>query len=715
MSLDPAQTYRVRDLEIARGDLKIYFTDGTLSFFTPVGGRRIAAFFTTEGADVGDAEVILMPVERSERQSLAHFAKTPNLDEHFSSALFFFTDETSSEVMRAIEREPLHPEPDVAQSLQEHSSSIGRNVAGQLEVPLVEALLDKHSAADGIFYGVIAGRTLGVFDVTYDPTQPEPNYTGRVGPGPGDTFQLWTDFRPRRAPQYHPPPAEVSRYEIDATIHPDLSLDCSVAFDVKSSSRNGRVLAFDLSPHFRIASATVDGKPAEVLQRSSPRLEQVGGSNTFLLVTPAPLAPDVYHHVTVAYAGSNIHKIDAGDYFVDDRTTWYPVKEPTSAEFDLTFHLPERLQLVSTGELLSESTRNGIRTIHRRTLSAVPLAGFNLGEFDTRTEHHGLYSIEVDAPVLAQSLHISDPTILRQTDRILQAYQREWTPLPCHSLAISPIAGTFGQGFPGLIYLSSTAYVKEENRSAAFRNRRSDDFFSELLLPHEIAHQWWGNLVRQADYRAGWIPEAMANDAALQYIAQVNGAAARDEILESYRHDLELERDGQTVESAGPVSFGERLINNYGFLTWQIILYEKGAWILHMLRERLGDDKFRQMQLELLREYSTQPLTNEEFRQVASQFLPPSAPDRKLEDFFDTWVYGTGVPALAAKSGGRSLTIDVSNVQDDFMVAMPLHCQGLPLRWVKLNAGSNRVMIPPGAASCQLPSKQEMLYISPKK
>ncbi|MBV8070544.1 MAG: hypothetical protein JO270_11600, partial [Acidobacteriaceae bacterium] len=76
MSIDPAQTYRVRDLELTRGDIKIYLTEGVLSFATAVDGRCVAAIFTTHGVEGGDAEVLLLPNRSTERASLAAFAKT---------------------------------------------------------------------------------------------------------------------------------------------------------------------------------------------------------------------------------------------------------------------------------------------------------------------------------------------------------------------------------------------------------------------------------------------------------------------------------------------------------------------------------------------------------------------------------------------------------------------------------------------------------------
>ncbi|MBV8866312.1 MAG: hypothetical protein JO210_13045, partial [Acidobacteriaceae bacterium] len=254
------------------------------------------------------------------------------------------------------------------------------------------------------------------------------------------------------------------------------------------------------------------------------------------------------------------------------------------------------------------------------------------------------------------------------------------------------------------------SFVKEQNRSAWLRGSRSDAFFSELLLPHEIAHQWWDNIVRPAGYRADWITEAMANDSALQHIQRIRGSEARDDILESYRQDLTKEKDGKPVESAGPLSFGERLSDTYGPDTWHIILYEKGSWVMHMLRERLGSENFRQMQLRLLSEYSKRPLSNEDLRQLASNFVPAGQPDKTLASFFDTWVYGTGIPKLSLHVSGRNGSLTLSGVDDDFIAEVPLRCKGIPIYWVRAGAGSNPFQLPPIASSCELPSPRDFLY-----
>ncbi len=712
ISLDQAQTYRVRDLEISRGDIKLFLNEGVLSFFTPVNGRKLAAFFTVEGSEGGDAEVIVMPPLRSERASLASFTKSPNLDEHFRSALFFFTDETERQILDELNRTGLREAPELAAGLRPRADSIARDIATQIEVPLAQALLDNHQLSRGFFFGLIASQGSGAFDVIYDPTQREPVSLGRVSAAAGNHFQLWTNFRSRRAPQFVEPQPGIHNYRLDVNILPNLLLEAAANFDFQTGAEDGRVIALSLSPRLKVSNAKVDGQPVEVFQRPSGRLAEFGSTETFLLSSVNPFAPGVRHQIELHYAGTMIRRTAEGEYFVDDRSSWYPVSEPTLASFDMTFHCPEHLRLVSTGELVNEGVESGIRTVHRITPVAAALAGFNLGEYSIRREQRRSYTIDLYSTNTVLAALTADPTLLSHTADILDEYTKRWQPLPIHSLAVSPISGYFGQGFPGLIYLSSVSYEREGSRAAALRSSRSDAFFSQLLLPHEIAHQWWGNIVRQADYRSGWITEAMANESALEYIERKNGAAARDDILQSYREDLGRDQDGKTVESAGPLDFGDRLIDTHGLATWHVVLYEKGSWILHMLRKRLGEANYAAMQLRLLRDYASRPLSNDDLRQLVSAFVPASQPDRSLTAFFDTWVYGTGIPTLALHGRGRSFDLELSGVDNDFLADIPLRCKGAPVHWVRAGSGSNIVELPNASANCELPSPHDFLYFS---
>lgn len=709
-TLDSAQTYRVRDLQLSRGDIRLYLTDGVLSLVTPVAGRTFAAVFTTVGSDTGDAEVLVLPPQRSERASLAAFTNSPNLDEHVTSALLLFSDDTASELLAQIAKGSLRKAPEMAAKFGPTVNPAVQQVTSEIDVDLVESLLDNHAPSDGFFYALLIGRTLGSFDVLYKPTDFEPVSVGRLGTTADgqSNFQLWASFRPRRSPPFVPPPVRIAGYRIDTTIRPDLSMTATARFQFNSVPTDGRVLSFAMSDKLKVLSAAIDGNPAEVFQRNSLRAAELKSTGIFLLVSPAPLAPGQPHSIEISYQGSVIRETGEAIYFVDDRNTWYPLSGTILSNFDLTFRCPEHLRVVSTGEPVSEEVADGQRMVHRKTQIPEHLAGFNLGEYEVAADPQARYRVEC----FSESAHpLEDPLkILHQTEDILDDYTRRWIPLPIHSVAVSPVPGYFGQGFPGLIYLSNLSYLRAEDRPAQLRNPRLDTFFSEMLLPHEIAHQWWGNLVSPADYRASWLMEAMADYSALQFVEREKGAAARDTVLQQYRDDLLHHEKGKPIEAAGPVDFGPRLLDNNGFLAWHLIVYEKGAWIVHMLRERLGDAAFTRMEMRLLQQFSTQPLNNEDFRKLLNDFVPAGQPDRNLSVFFDAWVYGTGIPKMTLERGNLQL----SGVDEDFSVDVPLRCHSSAgkerIQWVRATSGSNPLDLPTGTA-CELPPLSQFLYV----
>jgi aminopeptidase N len=250
------------------------------------------------------------------------------------------------------------------------------------------------------------------------------------------------------------------------------------------------------------------------------------------------------------------------------------------------------------------------------------------------------------------------------------------------AVTVSPIPGNFGQGFPGLVYLSTISYLPEKDRPAAVQTSKLNIFYSELLLAHEAAHQWWGNLVTSATYRDEWLLEALANYTALMLVERKRGSRVLESILDEYRAELLRETGDpkQPIEAAGPITWGARLRGSEGLDPWRVITYCKGSWILHMLRRRLGDGPFLSMLAELRRKYEYNTITTEAFRALASRYTAKDDPDRTLEGFFDAWVYGTGIPVLetVVRTRGKppayevAVTVKQSGVPDDFVVELPV-------------------------------------------
>jgi aminopeptidase N len=191
--------------------------------------------------------------------------------------------------------------------------------------------------------------------------------------------------------------------------------------------------------------------------------------------------------------------------------------------------------------------------------------------------------------------------------------------------------------------------------------------------------------------------ESLANYSALMFLESRMGPHAIERAL-NYYHDLLLLKgaDGTIAEERGPVVEGRRLESADAPIAADAVLYGKGTWIIHMLRRRLGDAAFVKMLAEARRRYEFKTMTTEEFRELCSEFLPKGSADPKLVEFFDQWVYDTGMPTLKltySVSGRRlSGTITQSDAPDDFTVLVPVEIRvgnGKPIvRQVRTSNGS---------------------------
>ncbi|MEO7649894.1 MAG: M1 family aminopeptidase, partial [Bryobacteraceae bacterium] len=639
--LDPAQCYRVRELTLTKEDARIYLTDGYLIFGKAIDGAHVSAVFVTD-VDGGDAELLVFPPTKSERQSLASFSGAPNLNEHFRSAAFLFTDATFQSLNEQIQASPSsRKSPEMGLLLAPQWDPVLRNLSLSFESRLIlDLLTTPRREAEGIFFAAFTGMKLGKFDLVYDPRAEEQITIGQTVFRDNKVFfDVWTAFEARSFRQRSRALAKadftLSNYRIDATITPpDLRLQVTTKITVKAGEQAASIIPLEISKQMRVTAASVDGRAAEVFEREALRSNLIlsGGNQLFLLIPAEPLAPGREYDLEIRHEGAVI--ADAGNrvYLLQARSNWYPARGRQRAQFDLTFHYPKDLDLVASGDVVSDTATGESRTTRWRTPTAIRVAGFNLGVYDRVKLTRGGLTVEVCAnrsveralevkprePVMVQQPQFPVPGRRGQPPQVfntpieaipppspaarlnllaseiasaLEFMASRFGPPPLRTLTVSPVPAMFGQGFPGLIYLSTLSYLGPKDRPIAALRESSQTFFGELLHAHETAHQWWGNLVTSARYQDDWLMESLANYSALLYLEKRKGVKALDTVLDEYRANL-LARNpnGQTLESAGPIALGTRLQSSQNPGAWRAIVYEKGSWILHMLRRRMGDE-----------------------------------------------------------------------------------------------------------------------------
>jgi hypothetical protein len=720
-ALDPTECYRVRDLSFRKDDISIYFTDGYLIFSKPAGGQRVSAVFTTN-VEGGDGEVILLPPTRGERESLASYTHSPNLDEHVAAAMMIFTNGAGTALRDRIEKEGLGKKvPEMGALLADKWSPVAANIREGFEMRIVDDLLSPDPSASGFVLFGLAGRERGNFDVLYDPRAREQIVAGQFAEH-HQKYNIWTSFMAKGvrtgAVKRFDPGFSIRHFAIDATLDANLHMKISTRMNLRVGAAALRSFPFEITGAMRVTSARVDGAPVEMLSRDSVRGRalRLSEDDALLVVTPDTLAAGSEHQFEFEHEGDVIIPAGNGVYFVGARSTWYPRSTPEFSTYDLTFHYPKKLTLVTLGDLVDDRTDGETRVTHRRTDVPIRFAGFNLGEYERITGDVAGFSVEIygnrrlESALLPKPGALPDPsgrplTLQQRKDSLgaqisgappdplarlhavsanvsssLEFYSGLFGPPALKTLTVAPIPGTFGQGFPGLVYLSTIAYLDPASRPAALRGQNQQVFFSDLMVAHEVAHQWWGNVVIVPSYQDEWLMEALSNYSALLWLEKKSGPKAVESVLEGYRERLlTKDADGRTLESAGPIVWGLRLDNSGNPEAWRSITYEKGAWIMHMLRRRLGDDRFLKMLAELRRRYEYRAITSEEFRALATGFLPPHSPSDAMDAFFDNWVYATGIPTLKFQSSIRGLkvsgTVTQSGVDDDFSIEVPVEIQ----------------------------------------
>jgi hypothetical protein len=396
----------------------------------------------------------------------------------------------------------------------------------------------------------------------------------------------------------------------------------------------------------------------------------------------------------------------------------------------MTFHYPADLDLVATGDLVETAVEGGVRTSRFRTASPIHLAGFNLGRYRRASRKVGPYTIEVCVnreiearlrPPAPQSIILVEPgpprtrpfgrgsgaTVftppppleVRPSDRLEEVAASsvaalkqlvDWFGAPASQhIVISPVPRNFGQGFPGLVYASTLSYYRADDPPLKNLPTAQQIFYVDLLRAHEISHQWWGNVVTIDEESDIWVMEGLATYSSLMLLEESRGPEARDGVLADYKqHLLSLNEDGETTDSAGAIVLGYRLRSSKFPDAPQVIMYEKGAWILHMLRGIMGDETFRTFLRDLRNRYEYKAISTDGFRREAARYLPKDWPDPTLEIFFDQWVYSTGIPKykLEYRTKGKAPRIQFQarlqqqGVPDHFTTVVPLRIETGPER-----------------------------------
>jgi aminopeptidase N len=182
---------------------------------------------------------------------------------------------------------------------------------------------------------------------------------------------------------------------------------------------------------------------------------------------------------------------------------------------------------------------------------------------------------------------------------------------------------------------SKTIFGGLENANTIFYSESSitGNRKSEGLLTHEIAHQWFGNMATEKTFAHLWLSEGFATYMTILYMEQKYGSdTARKMRLEDREQVIGFAKQSNKSVVDHTTDYMELLNPNS---------YQKGGWVLHMLRRELGDSAFWKAIRSYYATYAGKTADTDDFRKIIEKIS-----GKDMKPFFQQWLYSPGIPDL---------------------------------------------------------------------
>lgn len=355
------------------------------------------------------------------------------------------------------------------------------------------------------------------------------------------------------------------------------------------------------------------------------------------------------------------HRTFFADNWPNRGHNWLPcVDDPgDKASVDFIVTAPQHYQVVSNGLLVEETNLSADKKLtHWREDVPINTKVMVIGVAEFAVQRSGTVAgcIPVYSWVYPEDRDKGFYDY-EQANEILPFFIREVGPYGYRKLANVQSKTIFG----GLENANTIFYAESSVRG----NRRS-----EGLLTHEIAHQWFGNMATEKSFAHLWLSEGFATYMTIYYLESKYGRDTAVKMLEEDRRQVAAfaRKSNRSVVDEDP-DFMQLLNTNS---------YQKGGWVLHMLRQQLGHGVFMKAIKKYYAEYAGSNADTRDLQRVFEQVSGKS-----LKTFFDQWLYQPGIPRLDIKWNyaprTKKITVTVQQLQAQafsFPLKISIQCSG---------------------------------------
>lgn len=678
---DPSQIARTENVEIERDKAHITLIDGTLQLIQPASGRVYGAAFR------GNGRLQIEIPNSIERQQLRLLAKLDKIDLVFTEATFTFSDDFVAEVSKQVK---WRPEGTALGDLYDKRQRERENL-GESSVPRIfQSMLSEDRLRTAFFLADLKTKDKGWVEVRQDALQPEDLSVGRWSDTfRGMHFDVWMSFPTGgigTAKAWQDPQAKedfaIRSNTLNVTVTSGAELHATSTIEIAPRFSGQRVLLFDLDSNLRVESIKdAQGNSIEYTQAREDKDRRISYGDYLAVILPSPLKQGIPLSLIFTYGGKRaIRKAGDGNYFCES-SGWYPDRPnsfSTRTNFDLTFHSPKNTLLVATGGKTSETVDGNTRITTWKSEIPLAVAGFAYGDYKVSSEKADNVGVDVyanrqpddvmqmmqryfDSGRAMAAVGVLTPTAMAKTmgvemSNMIRLFDSFYGPYPYSHLAVTsmPISYSYGQGWPGLIYLWSASFLDVTQRHAI--GLKDPIEVTDFFRAHETSHQWWGHRVGWKSYHDQWLSEGFAEFSGNLYVEYREN---EKEYLARWRKEKELLRTkdtfGHEIDSLGPIWMGLRIRSSQtDAASYQDLIYSKGGFVLQMLRMQMNnprdadpDRAFKEMMQDYCKTFDNKAASTEDFKSIVERHMTRAMDldgNKKMDWFFNQYVYGTGIP-----------------------------------------------------------------------
>lgn len=721
--LDTSKAYSVTNLSIKKDTMTLLLKQGTVFLMQPVGGEITGAAF------IGDGEASMTPPNRTERYMMKKSYGAEVLKEPFTEAVFRFSDGSEKSLVANATPDP------------EGGARVGRANAmfrdrnawldGSREIGLEMQFLESrisHLSGQDFFVTEFNTKTHDWVGYIYNPVETVENllYT-RETMGAKDTRYrvIWSDWHKsvdydagghyRGLPEKDGPQAlRIRSNDMDLNMKTTKTVEWEARMQIEPQVTNLHALRFDVANNAHYLShwddtsfypirmtgvADSDGKPLPFMHKK----------DQLLVLLPQPTRAGAPMLLVFRGSADVIYQVTA-ESFGRLQDAWYPQYGYLGgrASFHWTVRVPQPFLITGSGKVVREFVENGNNQNGIEIRCDEPIAfpwvifgrfkkadtvfasqegnrriGMTLHSFPQMsfpiTDKETLEAIGSPAPV---SIELSAPLkrvsgFLDEGKEILKLFEKIYGPYPYEELHIAQMAPFMGfgqapQGFvqlTGEAFMSPTGGVRVGHEGALLTYDFGD--FIHGFLSHEIAHQWWGHQVGWASSDDQWLSESFAEYAAGLFVKEYQGAKRFQQTLTNWRQKAKL------GDLEAPIAAANTLRGPNAFRSREQLLYNKGPYVLHMLRVQLDDENYVKVMRSILKTYENQNVSTE---MVLREINRVTGSDYTY--FFDQWFWDVGIPKFRYSwrsekqpDGKFLITVHISQEDKNHLkrVLMPIH------------------------------------------